>query len=133
MARKVVNNLSISEETNNVVEFKKPKLQLITGGGDAGDNWLEDMPKGAIFLARDKRSVALKAGHQPPIVLEMYMVANKAVKSTELYLKAPDGASIDIWVPTNEFSQKKDLWELLAETSQSEETNGNSEGSVQPE
>ncbi len=88
----------------------RPQLRLIPGGKDGGgfgENWLNELEVGTIFLARVKGDKNL--------ILNNYMLARRSNTgmSTNLRWVTPDDRVIDLWVPTLEWSRANQLHEII--------------------
>jgi hypothetical protein len=103
----------LTDLDDNVIDLTNIRKALSTGGKDSDENWLATLNKNTVFLARDKSQQPNSPNR--PLMLETYMLTDKREVSSELIVKMPDGQQINIWVPTLEFSRRKELIEILAE------------------
>lgn len=96
--------LSDINDTSNVLPFERPKL--LTGGNPPADeNWLINLPKGSIFLARRKGDKALN--------LDKYMLLEHDGKFTNLLFALQEGKQVNLWVNNLEFSRAVDYQHTL--------------------
>ncbi len=122
--------------TDNVIDFTNAKVAL-GGKGPTDENWLKNLKPGTVFLARPKT----KMNQEKPIILNKYWVLEHKTMSSNLMVATPDRNQMNIWTPTLEFSRQFELIEEIGyvefgyeddhTNDKSEQTDGNSEGSVQ--
>lgn len=92
--------------------FDLTNVKPMVGGGTPptlSNWWLEDLPIGTVFLARQKPS---STQMQLSLELTEYGIFNKIEKCTLLLVRQP-GSTIPIWVDTKLFSTKVEYLETL--------------------
>lgn len=96
--------MTMQEKEEDTVETNVVPLKLITGGKPPTDNWLSGLPVRSSFLTRPKESKGL--------VIKLYHVVAQRNRGT-LLLDNDGPQEVYFWVPTQDFSNQMECFEVL--------------------
>lgn len=88
---------------------KGQHLELVVD--NTTENWLQDLPVGAVFLARERQQPMLSA-KPPSAALQEFDVEVKTEKSVKL-MQYVSGQELTIWVDSLRFSRQMELVETI--------------------
>lgn len=95
------------------------QLHTITGGKDGGGNWLASLPKGSVFLCKEK------AKEKEGCLLTQFHILSKFTKAALLMSNYP-GPDFRVFVEMNSFSQQNTLVEVM-QTGEDDDGNSHSD------
>lgn len=104
---------NILDKDGNVYDFateKQKRLAPATGGGGGDEDWLKNLPKGSVFIARQR----VPKGQIRPWLGTLYLVAEMHENSAILKCMTPEDRTLKLPVHILDFSRQNEYIETIA-------------------